>query len=87
MQDYYGIDLSGIDTKEKRKMLHNCVIPKLGLHVFNCRDNLKQEALLWNVGTQVYVDVTRTIHAVAHSSAWFAYHWVCRRKPARSVEA
>ena len=28
MQDYYGIDLSGIDTKEKRKMLHNCVIPK-----------------------------------------------------------
>lgn len=51
MQEYYGIDLTGIDltgidTKDKRKMLRNCVIPKLGLHVFNCRDNLKQEILL-----------------------------------------
>lgn len=46
MQKYYGIDLSGIDTKDKRKMLRNCVIPRLGLHVFNCRDALKQEALL-----------------------------------------
>jgi DNA (cytosine-5)-methyltransferase 1 len=45
MQKYYGIDLAGIDTKNKRKMLRNCVIPKLGLHVFNCKDNLKQEAL------------------------------------------
>lgn len=46
MQKYYGIDLTGIDTKDKRKMLRNCVIPRLGLHVFNCRDNLKQEILL-----------------------------------------
>ena len=45
MQQEYGIDLTGIDTKEKRKLLRNCVIPKLGLHVFNCKDNLKQEAL------------------------------------------
>ncbi len=47
MQRAYGIDLSSIDTKGKRKMLRNCVIPKLGLHVFNCRDALKQESLLF----------------------------------------
>lgn len=44
--DLSGIDLSGIDTKEKRKMLRNCVHPSLGLHVFNCRDNLKQGVLV-----------------------------------------
>ncbi len=33
-------------TKEARKLLRNCVVPELGRHVFNCRDNLKQEALI-----------------------------------------
>lgn len=46
MQREYGIDLTGIDTIQKRKLLRNCVIPRLGLHVFSCKDNLKQEILL-----------------------------------------
>lgn len=33
-------------TVNARKLLRNAVIPELGLHVFNCRDNLKQEVLL-----------------------------------------
>ena len=41
----YGITLPK-DAPMKRKLLRNCVIPELGLHVFNCRDNLKQEVLL-----------------------------------------
>jgi len=33
-------------TKDGRKLLRNAVIPELGLHVFNCHDNLKQETLV-----------------------------------------
>lgn len=33
-------------TKDQRKLLRNAVLPELGLHVFNCHDKLKQEALL-----------------------------------------
>lgn len=44
LQGYHGIELPR-GTKEARKMLRNAVMPELGLHVFNCRDNLKQEAL------------------------------------------
>lgn len=36
--------LSG--TSKRDKMLRNAVEPELGLHIFNCRDNLKQEILL-----------------------------------------
>lgn len=36
--------LSG--TSKKDKMRRNAVEAELGLHVFNCRDNLKQEVLL-----------------------------------------
>lgn len=40
-----GINLPpGIN--QKRKLLRNAVIPELGLHIFNCRDNLKQEVLV-----------------------------------------
>jgi DNA (cytosine-5)-methyltransferase 1 len=41
----YKIDLPP-ETKDARKLLCNAVLPELGLHVFNCRDNLKQEVLL-----------------------------------------
>lgn len=41
----YKIDLPE-GTKDARKLLRNAVLPQLGLHVFNCRDNLKQEVLL-----------------------------------------
>lgn len=45
LSEVTGINLPpGIN--QKRKLLRNCVIPELGLHVFNCRDNLKQEVLL-----------------------------------------
>jgi DNA (cytosine-5)-methyltransferase 1 len=45
MEREYGLTLPA-STTNKRKLLRNCVIPELGLHVFNCRDNLKQEVLL-----------------------------------------
>lgn len=45
LSEAYGIVLPS-DSKEKRKLLRNAVLPELGLHVFNCKDNLKQEALL-----------------------------------------
>ncbi len=46
LQEYLNIKLPQPQPLEARKMLRNCVVPELGLHVFNCRDNLKQEALL-----------------------------------------
>lgn len=45
MTEEYGINLPK-ETKEKRKLLRNAVIPELGLHVFECRDLFKQEILL-----------------------------------------
>ncbi len=45
LQEYLGMELTA-GTPNARKLLRNCVHPKLGLHVFNCKDNLKQEALL-----------------------------------------
>lgn len=44
--DDSGFDIAGSDIKNKRQVLRNCVDSSLGLHVFNCRDNLKQEAML-----------------------------------------
>jgi DNA (cytosine-5)-methyltransferase 1 len=41
----YKIDLPD-GTVDARKLLRNAVIPELGLHVFNCRDALKQEVML-----------------------------------------
>ena len=45
MQRLYGIELPK-GTKDARKLLRNCVIPELGLHVFECRNYLKQGAML-----------------------------------------
>ena len=45
LAEAYKIDLPE-GTLEARKLLRNAVVPELGLHVFNCRDNLKQEVLL-----------------------------------------
>ena len=38
----YGYDLSNHDVKrnKKRKMLRNCVMPNLGLHIFNAAQNI-----------------------------------------------
>lgn len=50
LEEYIGIKLP-VDNDipkgllEARKLLRNCVIPELGLHIFNCRENLKQEVL------------------------------------------
>lgn len=45
LEDYHDIQLPK-GTLQARKLLRNAVMPELGLHVFNCRDNLKQEVLL-----------------------------------------
>lgn len=42
----HDFDLSDYDVANKRKLLRNCVIPKLGLHVFNCAFKEKQEKLI-----------------------------------------
>lgn len=45
MSQMYNIQLPK-GTKDARKLLRNCVIPELGLHVFECRNYLKQESLV-----------------------------------------
>jgi len=41
ISEFYGIDISDYDVDQygKRQMLRNCVNPKLGLHIFNSRNN------------------------------------------------
>ena len=36
LQKYYDIDISSVRNVEKRKIMRNCVDPKLGLHIYNC---------------------------------------------------
>jgi DNA (cytosine-5)-methyltransferase 1 len=36
LQKYYDIDVSGARNVEKRKIMRNCVDPRLGLHIWNC---------------------------------------------------
>ena len=36
MQAYKGVDLSTYVGIDKRKTVRNCVVPELGLHIFNC---------------------------------------------------
>jgi len=33
--DLHGLDLMGFKLKNKRQILRNCVLPELGLHIFN----------------------------------------------------
>ena len=42
----YGFDISKTDLKDKRKILRNCVNPRLGLHIFNMAYKEKQEVLI-----------------------------------------
>lgn len=48
LEKYHGLKLPSLSmpTIEKRKLLRNCVIPELGLHVLENRNHLKQESLL-----------------------------------------
>lgn len=45
LQKRKGFDLSDTDLTEQRKVLRNCVEPKLGLHVFECAFRTKQQLL------------------------------------------
>ncbi len=38
-KDRYGMDLEKYDTKDKRKMIKNCVEPHIGLHIFKSMNN------------------------------------------------
>jgi len=44
--DLHGLDLKKIKLKNKRQVLRNCVLPKVGLHIFNCAFKEKQQQLL-----------------------------------------
>ncbi len=46
LERFHGYDLSKYDTKDKRKLLRNCVKPELGLHIFNCAFKEKQQSLV-----------------------------------------
>ncbi len=37
--DLHGLNLMNIKIKNKRQVLRNCVLPKIGLHIFNCAFN------------------------------------------------
>jgi len=39
----HGFDLSKIKIKNKRQIMRNCVLPELGLFVFNCAYKVKQQ--------------------------------------------
>ena len=43
----HEISLKNVKLKNKRQILRNCVLPKLGLHVFNCAFKVKQTNLSW----------------------------------------
>ena len=45
LQEYSGFDLSKYKVKDKRRLLANCVNPKLGLHIFNYAFKEKQQTL------------------------------------------
>ena len=45
LQKLYGFDLSKYKLENKRQILRNCVLPELGLHIFNCAFKVKQEVL------------------------------------------
>jgi DNA (cytosine-5)-methyltransferase 1 len=55
LTDLHGLNLIGIKLKNKRQVLRNCVLPKLGYHIFSCaypnnqkplKDYPKQEQLI-----------------------------------------
>ena len=43
--DLHGIDLIDLKLSNKRQVLRNCVLPEIGLHVFNCAFKEKQTSL------------------------------------------
>ncbi len=47
LEEEYGFDLSNykLPVNIKRRLLRNCVNPKLGLHIFNCAFKEKQHTL------------------------------------------
>ena len=45
LQSYHGFDLTKYGIKDKRKLLANCVIPKLGKHILDCALKQKQTNL------------------------------------------
>ena len=53
LTDLHQINLMNIKLSNKRQVLRNCVLPKVGLHVFNCAFNEKQknlmEVLAWQI--------------------------------------
>ena len=45
LQKIHGFNLDKYKLKDKRQILRNCVLPELGLHIFNCAFKDKQEVL------------------------------------------
>jgi DNA (cytosine-5)-methyltransferase 1 len=46
LENQLGFDLSLFKGIDKRKCLRNCVLPELGLHIFNCVLGIKDESSL-----------------------------------------
>jgi len=45
LEKLHGIDLSKYKLENKRQILRNCVLPELGLHIFNCAFKEPQKRL------------------------------------------
>lgn len=46
----HGLDLTNINISNKRQVLRNCVLPEVGLHVFNCAFKGKQQNIFQTGG-------------------------------------
>ena len=44
--DLHGLNLLNVKLNNKRQVLRNCVLPKLGLHIFNCAFKEKQQLII-----------------------------------------
>jgi len=51
LQKIHGFDLTKYKLKDKRQILRNCVLPELGLHIFECAFRKKQQTLNDDRGT------------------------------------
>jgi DNA (cytosine-5)-methyltransferase 1 len=45
LQEYLGMDLSKYKLSNKRQVLRNCVLPALGLHIFNAAQEITPQAV------------------------------------------
>jgi DNA (cytosine-5)-methyltransferase 1 len=46
LQNEFGFNIDKYDLSNKRQVLRNCVVPELGLHIFDCAFKLVQKRVI-----------------------------------------